>query len=55
MSGSQRERREAVLAQAELRYRRRARGRAGRRAAALRSTAALRSAAAMAPGRSTSR
>ncbi|HEU0214846.1 MAG TPA: hypothetical protein VFR13_12220 [Jiangellaceae bacterium] len=55
MSGSQRERREAVLAEAELRHRQRARGRAGRRAAALRATAALRFAAATAPRRSTSR
>jgi hypothetical protein len=55
MSGSQRERRDAVLAEAELRSRRRARSRAGRRATAQRAAAALRIAASAAPRRSTSR
>ncbi|MGH8774569.1 MAG: hypothetical protein ACRDWI_05140 [Jiangellaceae bacterium] len=52
MSGSQRERREAVLAEAELRSRRRARGRAGRRAASFRAAAALRTAASAVPRQS---
>jgi hypothetical protein len=55
MSASQRERREALLAQVELRSRRRATSRAGRRATALRAAAALRIAASAAPHRSTSR
>jgi hypothetical protein len=55
MSASQRERREALLAEVELRSRRRARSRAGRRATALRAAAALRIAASAAPRRSTSR
>jgi hypothetical protein len=54
MRASQRERREALLAEVELRSRRRARSRAGRQATALRAAAALRIAAA-APRRSTSR
>jgi hypothetical protein len=54
MRASQRERREALLAEVELRSRRRARSRAGRQATALRAAATLRIAAA-APRRSTSR
>ncbi|HET6754872.1 MAG TPA: hypothetical protein VFH23_13095 [Jiangellaceae bacterium] len=45
MGGSDRQRREAVLAQAELRTRRRARGRAARRAATMRAVSALQLAA----------
>ena len=55
MSDSQHERREAVLAAAELRSRRRARGRAARRAATLRAAAALQFAAATTPRRPSAR
>ncbi|HSI94359.1 MAG TPA: hypothetical protein VK925_12725 [Jiangellaceae bacterium] len=49
MRRPERERRELVLRAAELRARRRATGRAGRRAAALRAAAALRFAASTGP------